>query len=221
MYDAVVIGGGPAGSKAAELLAKDRDVLVLEEHSEPGVPVECAGLVTDEVIDLSGVRPDILNVLYGANVFFPGGGKISVKSGWPKANLIDRADLDRKLAWKAADAGAEYRYNEKYMGHSIGDRSVVESDKGKTECSLIIGADGHSSKVAMSLCADNSPREYVRGFQMDIRKKYDEPDMMNLRLGSEIAPGFFSWEIPFGEYVRVGLCTSWSAGPPPNIWAPC
>jgi len=38
--------------------------------------------------------------------------------------------------------------------------------------------------------------------------------MINIRLGSEVAPGFFSWEIPFGDSVRVGLCASWSAGPP-------
>lgn len=214
MREAVVIGGGPAGSKAAELLARDRDVLVLEEHRESGTPMECAGLVTDDVIGLSGVRPDILNVLYGANVFFPGGGRISVRSGWPKANVIDRADMDRKMAWKAEDSGAEYRYNERYIGHRVTDRVTVESTNGATECSLIVGADGHSSKVAMSLGTDNGPREYVRGFQMDVRKTYEEQDMINIRLGSKVAPGFFSWEIPFGECVRVGLCTSWSAGPP-------
>lgn len=71
MHKTVVIGGGPAGSKAAEMLAKDRDVLVFEEHAESGTPVGCAGLVTDKVLEMSGVRPDILNKLYGANVFFP------------------------------------------------------------------------------------------------------------------------------------------------------
>ncbi|HKM13401.1 MAG TPA: NAD(P)/FAD-dependent oxidoreductase [Candidatus Methanomethylophilaceae archaeon] len=220
MHKTVVIGGGPAGSKAAELLAKDRDVLVFEEHAESGTPVGCAGLVTDKVLEMSGVRPDILNKLYGANVFFPGGRKVSVRSKWPKANVIDRADLDRKMAWKANDAGAEYRFNEKYFSHTISDRVKIESTNGTTDCSLIIGADGHSSRVARTLGIDNSPREYVRGFQMDVRKKYDEEDMINIRLGSKVAPGFFSWELPFGDFVRVGMCTSWSAGPPVNYMQP-
>ena len=42
----------------------------------------------------------------------------------------------------------------------------------------------------------------------------DRQDMFRMHLGSEFAPGFFAWEIPCGDFTRVGLCTSWSAGPP-------
>lgn len=216
MYDAVVIGGGPAGSKAAELLAKDHEVLVLEEHPVSGSPSGCAGLITDQVLEMSGARPNILNKLYGANVFFPGGGKISVRSKWPKANIINREDLDGKMALNAQDAGVEFKYSEKYTGHTISDIVKVKHTGGSSECSLLIGADGHTSNVARSLGNNNEPKEYVRGFQMDIRKRYEEEDMINIRLGSEIAPGFFSWEIPFGDSVRVGLCCSWDAGFPVN-----
>jgi flavin-dependent dehydrogenase len=61
MYGVVVVGGGPAGSKTAAMLAKDHDVLVLEEHSRVGEPVQCAGLITERSIELSGVKPEILN----------------------------------------------------------------------------------------------------------------------------------------------------------------
>jgi digeranylgeranylglycerophospholipid reductase len=215
MRDTVVIGGGPAGSMAARLLAPDRDVLVIEEHSCSGEPVQCAGLLTDEVLSLSGVRTEVLNRIYGANVFFPGGGVITVRSKKPKVNVIDRAELDRLMAEKAMDAGAEYRYGERYLSHTVSNRISVKTDSGTEDCSLLIGADGHSSRTAMTL-GDNRPREYIRGYQMDVRKTSGEEDMINIRLGSETAPGFFSWEVPFEDCIRVGLCTSWSAGPPWN-----
>lgn len=215
MHDIVVIGGGPAGSRAATLLSKTHDVTVLEDHAAPGLPIQCTGLVTKDVIRLSGVRPDILNTLYGANVHFPNGGVLSASSDRPKAVLIDRQDLDTRLVHVAQDAGAEYVFSERYTGHTVGGGSVdIRTASGTDYRSrLLIGADGHSSKVALSL-DDNLPREYVRGIQVDIRHRMEDQRMIEIRVGSELAPGFFSWEIPFGDFTRVGLCTSWSAGPP-------
>ena len=214
MYDAVVVGGGPAGTITAGLLAKDHDILVIEEHASSGLPMQCAGLVTQDVIDICGVKPDILNRIRGADVVFPGGGRFEVRAGGTKALLIDRAGLDRKLAENAADKGAEIRYGVKYSGHGISEEGVsISTDSGEIGSKLIIGADGHGSKVAMSL-GNNLPREYVHGIEADARHKSEHDDIMTLRIGSEFAPGFFSWEIPFGDMVRVGLCISAGHGCP-------
>ena len=86
MRDVIIVGGGPAGSKTAAMLAKDRDVLVIEEHPKVGEPVQCAGLVTERSIELSGVRPDIINRFRGANVIFPDGNVVTVASDDVKAD---------------------------------------------------------------------------------------------------------------------------------------
>lgn len=214
MHDVVVIGGGPAGSRTAALLAKDYDVLVIEEHAVSGRPVQCAGIITQRTADLSGVRPEILNRLYGAKVTFPDGSDVTVRSEDEKAILIDRGDLDEKMAGAAMDKGAEYQYNTKYLAHKVcDDRVIIETSEGTVESKMIIGADGHSSKVAMSI-PDNGPKEYVRGIEYDVESRMDEQDLVGIRIGSKVAPGLFTWEVPFGDFTRVGLCTSWSAGPP-------
>ncbi|MDR2846626.1 MAG: NAD(P)/FAD-dependent oxidoreductase [Candidatus Methanoplasma sp.] len=214
MRDIVVVGGGPAGTKAAALLAGDHDVLILEEHDRPGTPTQCTGLISPDVVKMSGVRPDILNTLYGAHVHFPGGGCYTVRSKGPKAVIIDRDDLDTRMADLAVERGAELICGEKYIGHRISDgKAKIETNKGEHLASLIVGADGHSSSTASSV-GNNDPKEYLRGIQVDVRNRSDDADMMVLRIGTDVAPGFFSWEIPFGDFTRVGLCTSWNAGPP-------
>ena len=213
MRDVVVVGGGPAGSRSAALLARDADVVVLEEHPRSGVPMQCAGLITDDVIELSGVRPDILSTLFGAEVVFPDGTALTVRSDSPKARAVDRADLDSKMADAAMAAGAEYMFGTRFLSSRVSDRVSVDTTAGGIEAALVVGADGHTSSVSAGI-PGSGPREYLRGIQADVAWRPDHDDLFRIHLGSRYAPGFFTWEIPCGDFTRVGLCTSWEAGPP-------
>ena len=70
---------------------------------------------------MSGVSPDVLNTLYGAEVVFPDGEAVTVRSSFPKMRAVDRAQLDSLLAQSAIDAGAEYAYSDRYSSHSVSD----------------------------------------------------------------------------------------------------
>ena len=214
MHDVVVVGGGPAGSRTAAALAKDHDVLVIEEHAKVGEPVQCAGLITEKSIELAGIKPEILNRFTGANVIFPNGKVVTVAASNTKAVMIDRSEFDMKLYEKAVDAGAQYVFSDSYQSHSINDGTVsVRTAKDEFQSRLLIGADGHSSRVAASI-PDNGPKEYIRGIEYDVKHRMDDQSIINIRIGTDIAPGLFSWEAPFGEYTRVGLCSTWSEGLP-------
>lgn len=214
MHDVIIVGGGPAGSLAAkDLAAQGLDVLVLEEHESVGLPQHCTGLISEETLHMSGVRPDILNTLYGAEVVFPDGQTITVESDKPKAKIVSRVDLDVRMAQAAMDAGAVYSFSDKYQTHSVDPGVTVRSTTGSHEARVVIGADGASSAVAMTL-GDNRPREYIRGIQADVRYVMEDQSLFKLFLGNKVAPGFFAWQIPCGSFTRIGLCTSWSSGAP-------
>ena len=49
MYDVAVIGAGPSGSMVARLLGeRGYSVALLEEHAQPGDPVNCSGIIGTE-----------------------------------------------------------------------------------------------------------------------------------------------------------------------------
>jgi geranylgeranyl reductase family protein len=216
MHDVIVVGAGPAGNLAAKTLAdKKYEVLVLEDHERSGIPQHCTGLVSDEALKLSGVKPDIINTLYNCEFNFPNGETVTLRSEMPKGRLIDRASFDAKMADRAINAGADYCYQEAYKSHTVGESVIVDTSEKPHRAKVIVGADGASSKVAMSL-GDNEPREYVRGLQADIKLKMEDQETFKVYLGNHLAPGFFAWAIPCGDYTRVGLCVEWAAGPASN-----
>ena len=52
-HDVIVVGAGPAGLCTALRAAEEGlDVLVLEEHTEVGVPTHCTGIVSGETDQL-------------------------------------------------------------------------------------------------------------------------------------------------------------------------
>ena len=209
MPDVTVVGGGPAGSLSSRLLAASGlDVVVLEEHKQVGVPMHCAGMLTPETIRLSGVQPDILGTITSADVVFPDGRVLDIGRRTPMIYAVDRVDLDQKLADKACEFGVDFRYGVKCNRVTTDTKyAVADTNAGTVRSDIIVGADGPSSKVATYVGHD-LPREIVVGMQADIRFRMDDQDRMILRLGHDIAPGFFSWQLPMGDITRVGVCVS-------------
>lgn len=188
---------------------------MFEEHPRIGVPCHCAGLLTDAAISLTGVSPGILSTLYGADVVLPDGRTVHVRSEEPKARTVDRAELDSLMADRALAAGAEYSLSDRVDSFSVSDNGVALRcrSSGGHRADLLVGADGNSSMVSASI-PGNEAKEYLRGIQAEVSGVPLHDDVFTIRLGSRYAPGFFAWEIPCGDFTRVGLCIPESEGSP-------
>lgn len=207
MYDVIVIGAGPAGSTAARECAKSGlDTLCIEEHGTVGYPVQCAGLLSNAAFDECGVsqRP-VLNSVSGARVISGLGRELFFDAKRTKAVVVDRGMLDREMAERAADCGAEFRLKTSVYG--IHGKSVLTRGiygHGEISAKLLIAADGPRSTIARLLNMERQ-KHFLAGIQADLPHECD-PGIVQVYPGA--SPDFFGWLIPTGkDRVRAGLCT--------------
>jgi geranylgeranyl reductase family protein len=214
MYDFVVVGAGPAGSRFARGAAeRGRDVLVLEQ-GEIGKPLACSGHVSLDVWDYvpDDAREELFqNAIRGAR-FHVGGPGSDAEPFYRRdaiSNAVDRVGLDKALARAAADAGADVR-----DGHTVTDvaerrdRVTVTATgpdgAGEYEARMVVGADGPQSRVR-SACSIPDPGEFLHGV-LGFDEAPDDADFVDVHL---TVPRFFAWRIPRGPAgVEYGLAAA-------------
>ncbi len=223
--DALVVGAGPAGTTFAYRLAEaGRRVLVVEEHPRVGRPVQCAGLVSQRVLDLAGSSSMVVRPVRGATVVGPGHGAFEFKAEEPRAFVIDRAALDVHLAERAARAGAELRTGTRFDGIVRREPDAVRvrltGADGATDevaASVVVGADGVASSVARAFRL-RRPVEILPAFEVEYPQAPGDPDTVEVYLGRAFAPGLFGWWIPDGHGgARVGVAAD-ADGTPARVY---
>lgn len=210
-FDVVVIGGGPAGCKTAEHIAKKGyRVLVVEEHPTIGKPLQCAGLISPRTLQAAGVSEDIVrNQIRGAVVHAPGGEELVIRGKKSYALVIDRPLFDQALSARAHNMGAQIKSGTRAevgqfqdLGVSIGLKSGPKETSVLTK--LLIGADGANSRIAHHMglpIVENHALMSAAEIEVDC----EESDLAHIFLGKEVAPGWFGWFIPVDKkHARIG-----------------
>jgi geranylgeranyl reductase family protein len=217
--DAIVVGGGPAGSFAALNLARHGfDVTVFEEHAEIGVPSHCAGHVSIKGLSSLGLQrlPSgiVENTFHGATFHSPKGEILSLRFSSPITCAIDRALFDKHLAEKAKDAGVQYHLNSRVesliIEHGFVKGVTIWHDGNleKSHAKLVIDAEGISSRLLRQIGLPVADRcQFVNAVEAEAESIEDTRiDMVEVFLGNHFTPGFFAWLIPKPDgKAKVGL----------------
>jgi geranylgeranyl reductase family protein len=213
-YDLIVVGGGPVGAEVGRRVArKGFKVAIFEEHSEIGRPVQCGGLVSEKVLKMTGYNKP-LNFLRGADIYSPGGNKVSFMAEEPRAFVLDRENFDKHMIDKARKAGCDVHISTKVLGSAVvGDHVQVNAVKDEMEkwifhSRLLVGADGVQGGVSRWFKLAR-PKEVISGYEIFYDGLNIDVDKAIVVSGRRYAPGFFGWIIPLGgSRALVGLGVS-------------
>jgi geranylgeranyl reductase family protein len=154
MYDAIVVGLGPAGAiAAAELARAGLSVLGLEWKAMTRYKV-CGGALSARTDRL--LEPDYHSIveetIHRVRFQFAGTEAFEISSPEPIAYMVMRDRFDAYLVQKARDTGAVVRQNERAVRVcEYADRVEVETQQGLYRSKVIVGADGANSLVARML----------------------------------------------------------------------
>jgi digeranylgeranylglycerophospholipid reductase len=202
-HDVVIIGGGPVGSEAACRLSRSgRRVIVLEKKAHLEGPVCCTGIVSRECGETFTFGSDvILRKVNSARVFSPSGRTIGLRREETQAYVLDRAALNREMACRARESGAEYISNCEVIKIDPGIEHVTvtaSSGSGSADyfarSALVAGGFNPKSgewPLSSGKC------DFAAGAQAEV--DIADCEEVEVYFGKKFAPGFFAWLVPASE----------------------
>ena len=216
IYDAIVVGGGPAGATAAaDLAGKGRKVLLLDRA---GRIKPCGGAVPPRLLKDFAI-PDSLLVARArsARMVSPANRQVDMPVGEIGfVGMVDRDVFDEWLRARAAAAGAERR---------MGRFERIERDEGGTivwyrdargeelrsaRTKLVIGADGARSAVARQSLPGAERIPCVFAYHEIIASPPSTPEgfdggRCDVYYQGKLSPDFYAWVFPHGETASIGV----------------
>ncbi len=189
-YDVIIIGAGPAGLKAAEVLAgSGRSVIVFEKNKIIGPKVCAAGITKKDLIHI----PRKLITSQYDHFFMNYKGRVFKIRKY--VAMIERKCLGSYMKDRAEKAGAKI-ITDTFI-HSIHEDHIVARNK-KYYFDRLIGADGSSSMVRRYL---DLPQKPVLSAQFRISRQAEK---IEAHFDTKKFSLWYAWIFPHDGYTYVG-----------------
>ncbi len=219
-----VVGSGPAGSSAAETLAKAGiETYLFERKLDNAKP--CGGAIPLCMVGEFDLPPEIIDrQVRKMKMISPSNREVDINliKEEEYIGMCRREVLDGFLRNRAAKLGANLinatvhkvdipgnntdPYTIHYVDHSEGGAQGVTKT---LKVDLIIGADGANSRIAKEM--DAGDYNYAIAFQERIRLPQDKMayynELAEMYVGNDVSTDFYAWVFPKYDHVAVGTGT--------------
>ena len=224
MLRVAVVGGGPSGSCAAEVLAKAGiQTWLFERKLDNAKP--CGGAIPLCMVSEFEIPEEIIDrKVRNMRMISPSNREVDIHldNQAEYIGMCRREVLDDYLRNRAANLGANLinglvtkietgnqrqgPYTLTYSDYAAGDAT---GEAKSLEVDLIIGADGANSRVAKAM--DAGDYNVAIAFQERIKlppeeMKYYE-NLAEMYVGTDVSPDFYAWVFPKYDHVAVGTGT--------------
>ena len=212
-FDVLIVGAGPAGSFAAERLARAGVRVALFDGRPAGEPKPCGGGVTSKALK---AWPHLLEatgrMIDELEMYSPAGRRLHLKLEEPFA-IYSRTAFDSYLRERSRSAGAHViheRVTFRPRTNASEDWTVRARSGHEWGAPLIVAADGANSPIAKRLAGALPPAEMevAFGYRTPLPRGESEAQTVVAFL-----PGWagYAWAFPRVDHISFGIATSQDA----------